>query len=392
MASSGVERRRATYAKDKSPCCSLRVPARPAQAVIKPNPQAFVHRDGQYFPLAGTPLLRHLPSSGMADVRITFTRDRAAAAKRLRDAVSAEGYDVALAEISDVEALIEAEDRHQTATVLIWSRPLLSSALRPGSLRKLRQQRKLIEVSPDGVGPDGGDGDQHVILISGWRGQPFHPGWQRLASELKRLCEAPRKAAEVPAPLERVEVPAAPQPIPSETRGRKWNPKAGKLALALLAGIGMFGAGFATSTLLRIGGSGTQAPPAAEMQTDEVKRAPVAADGLVVPDGAAVGPSTPPPPSGIAPAGPATVEPRPTPPLSAATPPSPAAREGWKSASRRAKKESETRLTKGNSPVRGETKRYSRRNSEIMRGFCQGSGRSTPQCRIFLRSTRGSRR
>lgn len=327
----------------------------------------------------------------MADVRITFSPDRAAAAERLREAISAAGYDVASAQISNVEDLIETEDRHQTAKaiVLIWSRSLVLSALRPGLLRQLRQQRKLIEVSADGVGPDGGDGDNHVILISGWRGQPFHPGWQRLASELKRLCGPPKEATEAPSGSAQAEVPAAPQPVPAKAERRDWWPRTGRLALALLAAIGLFGAGFGMSTWLRNGASGTQQPPPAEMQTKVAKRAPVPSGRGIPPNGAAMGPPVPPIPS--APAPPATLEPTSTAASSTAAPPSSAAREGSKAA-RKAKKESDTRLAKGKSPVRGETKRYSPRNSEVMRLFCEGSGRSTPQCRTFLRETHGSRR
>ncbi len=324
----------------------------------------------------------------MADVRITFSRDRAAAAERLREAVSAAGYDVALAQIADVEDLIATEDRLQSATVLIWSRPLVVSALRPGLLRKLRQQRKLIEVSPDGVGPDGGEGDSHVILISGWRGQPFHPGWQRLASELKRLCGAPTEVPEASRGLGPVEVPAAPQVMPAEPNDSKGRFRIAKPALTLLAALGLFGAGFATGTWVGQGPSLTQQPPVAEMQRGEAKPPRLAADPAASPNVATALPSVLPRSSGLAASEPAQVEPRSIAPSPTAAPASPAAREPSKMPSRKAKKGSETRLTKGSSPVRRETKRYSRRNSEVMRLFCQGSGRSTPQCRTFLRSTR----
>jgi hypothetical protein len=331
----------------------------------------------------------------MADVRITFSPDRAAAAERLREAVSAAGYPVALACISDVEELIESEDRHEAATVLVWSRSLVLSALRAGVLRQLRQQRKLIEVSPDGVGPDGGEGDSHVILISGWRGQPFHPGWQRLAGELGRLCGVPTDASEAPVQSEKAEIPVPlvpaalvpppPRSVPAESTGRKWRPPVGRAAVTLLAAIGLFGAGFATSTWLRTA-SETQQQSAAEMNTDLPKSAPPAAARAVPPTSAMVAPSAPPTPSGLTPAEPATSE-----PLPPAAAPSSADRDGPK-VQRKKKKESETRSAKNNEPVRGATKRYSRRNSEVMRLFCEGTGRSTPQCRTFLRETRGSRR
>ena len=329
----------------------------------------------------------------MADVRITFSPDRAAAAERLREAVSAEGYDVATAEISDVEDLIATEDRQQTgtATLLIWSRPLVLSALRPGMLRQLRQQRMLIEVSADGVGPDGGEGDNHVILISGWRGQPFHPGWQRLAGELKRLCGAPKEAPVAPAGLKHAELPAAPLRAPAEATPSNGRPPTGKLALGLLAALGLFGAGFGTSSWLR-SASETQQPPPAEMQTNQEKRAPVTADPKVRPNVATVGPSVPPGRSGFARSEPAIVEPRSAGAPSTAAPTRSDDGERSKTAPRTASKASGSRLTKGGSPVRRDTKLYSRKNSETMRLFCQGSGRSTPQCRTFLRSTRGSRR
>jgi hypothetical protein len=39
-------------------------------------------------------------------------------------------------------------------------------------------------------------------------------------------------------------------------------------------------------------------------------------------------------------------------------------------------------------PAPAPIKRYSPRFSKTMRQFCARSGRSTPQCRIFLRSVR----
>lgn len=324
----------------------------------------------------------------MADVRITFSTDRTAAAERLREALSATGYLVALSPIADVEELIDSEELG--SAVLIWSRSLVLSAMRPGVLRRLRQQRRLIEVSPDGVGPDGGEGDSHVILISGWRGQPFHPGWQRLVSELKPPSGASKEASEVPSRPTQAEPPAAPQAVRTEAPRHDWRPRIAKLALALLAAIGLFSAGFATSTWLRVGASGPEEPTSAAMERD-AKQAPLALDRAIPPERPMVTQSGPPTPSGPNPAEPAITE---TP--QAAAPSTPAletsdTREALK-APRKAKKENETGLTKGKSPAGGETKRYSRKNSAVMRLFCQGSGRSTPQCRTFLRETRATRR
>ncbi len=330
----------------------------------------------------------------MADVRIRFSRERAAAAERLRDAISAEGYRVALAEISDVQDLVAPEDRHQAerATLLIWSRPLVLSALRPNLLPQLRQQRKLIEVSADGVGPDGGEGDTHVILISGWRGQPFHPGWQRLASELKRLCGAPSDMSEPSEGLRQIKVPATPESAPVEAKRSKGRFPVARLALALLAALGLFGAGFATATWIGQGPSLTRKPPPAGTPGTRANPPPVSTDPAASPDVAIAPPSDPPRSSGLAASEPAQVEPRSVAAPLTAAPPSPAAREEPKTPSPKAKRRSETRPTKGSTPVRREIKPYSRRHSQVMRQFCEGAGRLTPECRTFLRSAPTNRR
>jgi hypothetical protein len=71
---------------------------------------------------------------------------------------------------------------------------------------------------------------------------------------------------------------------------------------------------------------------------------------------------------------------------------SPNGRKQSKATTREVTKGGISGTTKNRSPVRQESKRYSRRNSNIMRLFCQGSGRATPECRTFLREARRSRR
>lgn len=331
----------------------------------------------------------------MADVRIRFSPDRAAAAERLRKAVSAAGYAVDLDHISDPEDLTASEDQHRTgsATILIWSRPLLSSALRPDLLRKLRQQRNLIEVSADGVGPMAADGDTHVILISGWRGQPFHPGWQRIASDLKRICGPRKDAPETDTAAAQPRPPSVPpsvaQRASSEGKGSNWWSSSGRLVLALLAAAGLFSAGFAVSSWTRNEATVPQQQPPGKTEAKQAERVPIAGQPAMAPDaGTGGGPSVPPRANSVlASSEPATVEPRPIQASSATAPASPAARNNSKATPREATKGSASRSARSRAPASSEKKRYSRNNSRTMRLFCEGSGRSTPQCRTFLRST-----
>ena len=325
----------------------------------------------------------------MADIRIIYSPDKVAAAARLREAIVAEGYDVASDEMSDLEELFETQDPGESkpATVLIWSRPFASSALRAGLLRQLRQQRNLIEVSADGIGPQSRDGDDRIILISGWRGQPFHPGWQRIASELKRL--SPPRADAPQAPVASTSRPVrAAEPQRATARPAAGEPRPGsrRLALGLVAIVALIGVLFAAITW--IGNTGASEPR---------QEAPAKAQPASVPPAALRSDAAPAPMSKVDPAAnatPAPLEPSDIQPQPAAAPPpsptSSTAQERSKAAARKSGKGSASPAAQGASTKPG-AKRYSRQNSKVMRLFCEGSGRSTPQCKTFLSST-GTRR
>ncbi|HEX8448481.1 MAG TPA: hypothetical protein VF652_02715, partial [Allosphingosinicella sp.] len=118
----------------------------------------------------------------MADVAILHSADKEKAAARLAESVAAAGFTVDSVEIEDPSGLADALDRcGADARILIWSRSLVSHALHSGDLPGIRKLRGLIEVSADGITPPSGGDESRVVSISGWRGQPFHPGWQRIA-------------------------------------------------------------------------------------------------------------------------------------------------------------------------------------------------------------------
>ena len=319
----------------------------------------------------------------MADVIIIYTADKQKVSGRLSEAIGSAGYSVDLEKVSEAERLPEVVEqaRAASAALLIWSRPFVSVALRKSVLTKVRRQKNVIEVSADGLTPSLEGDDSRVVLLSGWRGQPFHPGWQRILGELKRLCGAPPAPAE---DMKRSSPPTAPlvapvEPPPAATEVRSTGTKRRFATAAILVvGIASLAAGAATW----IGRDAFQAEDVSRPQPAAEAPAPVPsiAPSPVQPQVAAPNQGTP------APAAPALApaEPKPASDSAAAgPPPAPTARE---SAPRRSAAASSGARERPARQGRAAPKRYSPRNSETMRLFCERSGRSTPQCRTFRRS------
>ncbi|HEX8309502.1 MAG TPA: hypothetical protein VF645_13915 [Allosphingosinicella sp.] len=316
----------------------------------------------------------------VADVAIIHSADKEKAAARLVESVAAAGFAVVSVEIGDPTGLADAVDGCAAdARILIWSRPLVSHALHSGELARIRQIRGLIEVSADGITPPSGGDELRVVSISGWRGQPFHPGWQRIALELKRLCGSRKPAPE-----------AAPPPAPAkEARPERVAPTASSggarpqgRRLMLGAGAAALLAAAAAGAAIWFGESAPQSPPRQELRETP---GPAAARPNARPD---------PPIEATMPdgdAGPPQVQPTPAPSSSQ----SPAAAEAKPDASaeKRTSRPAPPEPVLRSKPRTSQTepaKKYSRKNSKVMRQFCERSGRSTPQCRTFLRSIRDS--
>lgn len=307
----------------------------------------------------------------MPDVAIIHAADKETAATRLADAIAAAGFSVGAVEIGDPAGLADAADGCAAdARILIWSRPLVSHALHSGDLPRIRQLRGLIEVSADGITPPSRGDDARVVSISGWRGQPFHPGWQRIHLELKRLC-GPRKAA----PEAVATAPGAKDPLPERTAraaaSRGVQPQTRRLmlgggaAVLLVAGIAGAASWF--------GGGAPETAPRQELP------------------GPAAGPARPEPGTEPAPApAPPVGDPAPGPSEPAASAQAKPEAPRAETALRPAPPKPVTRAKREAPPKAGPEKKYSRKNSKVMREFCERSGRSTPQCRVFLRSVRGS--
>jgi hypothetical protein len=306
----------------------------------------------------------------MADVAIIHSAEKQTAAARLAEAVAAAGFDVAAVQIEEPGRLVDAVGGSGSeARILIWSKSLVVHMLHSGELPRIRQLRGLIEVSADGITPPSGGDESRVVLIAGWRGQPFHPGWQRIHAELKRLC-GPRKPASDPSPPPSPSAKPPPQHTAPAAPGVAAGPRAG---LILGAGAAILLVAAAVGGAIWVGGSAPDDRPRQEFR--EARRPAGTAEAP--PPARAAEPEPAGAVAGAQPAGDAA-----SPPSSGAA----AAAEAVPDEARPARPKPVARARERSSPPAGPIKKYSRKNSKVMRQFCERSGRSTPQCRTFLRS------
>jgi hypothetical protein len=307
----------------------------------------------------------------MADVAIIHAPDKKTAAARLAEAIAAAGFEVGAVEIEDPSRLAVAVDGCTSdARILVWSRPLVSHALHSGELRRIRQLRGLIEVSADGIAPPSRGDEARIVSISGWRGQPFHPGWQRIHAEVKRLCGSRKPVSEAPPPIV---VAASPRPLPTAPAAPGTGARPQR-RLMLGGGIAVLAVATAVGAMSGFGSGGRDERPRRELLEAPAPDAVVGAP-RPAPRAAPEPPKTavaPPPAESLAAAAASPEPPRAAP------------------ASRPAPAKLVARPELRPSPQAGPPKKYSRKNSKVMRQFCERSGRSTPQCRTFLRSIRST--
>jgi hypothetical protein len=128
----------------------------------------------------------------MTDVEILYPNQKGPVAERLRDALIQAGYEVRTRDAGGDRASPASEDA--TALLIIWDR---SSIWNPGmqdTARFARKRGRALDVSADGITPIGLSDEGRLVQLSGWRGDPHHPGWKKILSELNRLCEQGRRA------------------------------------------------------------------------------------------------------------------------------------------------------------------------------------------------------
>jgi hypothetical protein len=314
-------------------------------------------------------------------VLILHARDKSVPALRLAEGAEGLGYRAARAEAEDLDAAPAERIRAARAAIVLWSKGAMASPVIVEAAEEARRQGKLIEASADGIMPVAALDQPDAALISGWRGEPFHPGWQRIAGELRRLCGAPAPAA---APVTaRTPAAAAAEPstatAPAAAAPAAARPKRAPALLMLGLALLLF-AGLGTAAWM----NGSSAPEVAAVATSvpapaEAEEAPVSIEGdelLPVPEDAAILP--PPPPAPVA-----------AEPARAAPAASPAPRPAAAAKARRAAPAREVDRPVRTAARSAEPSRPIRyRNAKNMRRFCARSGRNTPQCRTFLRYAR----
>ena len=354
------------------------------------------------------------------DVLIYHSRDKMVPAQRLTEAVRALGYAAHLVEAEGAERMPIARPGDAGAVLVLWSKGAMASAALQAAAEEARRRCTLIEASADGIMPVAALDAPGAALISGWRGEPFHPGWQRIAGELRQICGAP-SAAPPPAAAKAAAMssPAASATPPAKAAGGAARYAARSPAMVLAGLLVLLFAGMGAAAW--IGRETPQRPavaapvpaPAQQQQPQQPQQPQlpqepqeaqqhVSGDELQPVAGAGEVFAAPPPPAYEAPRAPA----RPSRAAEAARPaakaaaskarPRPAARSApfdlaaWcagqghsadrcRDLRREARRE---RRAQGERPVR-----Y--RNARNMRRFCDGAGRRTPQCRTFVRNTAG---
>ncbi|HEX5182875.1 MAG TPA: hypothetical protein VFW19_06950 [Allosphingosinicella sp.] len=296
----------------------------------------------------------------MSDVEIVFPRGREPVVRRLRDALAEAGYDVGSREMGAEDRTSAASDA--AAILILWDRSTMAHPGLQAAASAARRRDRAIDVSVDGITPLGLDDDRNLVQLSGWRGDPHHPGWRRILQRLDRLCRPRREA-----------MPARPAAAPgrasaggaslSRAPRRMWAGAATILLLIVVAaGVLTARRGSAPAP-----GAAPQAPPATARLSSSAAPGEPAATGSGdeaggAPQAAPQAPQSAPPPATQA---------APAPPPGAAVPErgAPAAH---------ASRARTARVVRGPRPGVRYT-RYSRN----MRLFCERAGRRTRECRVF---------
>jgi adenylate cyclase len=186
----------------------------------------------------------------MPHVALIYCDEKKGAAARLREAIVAAGYSVGTdgTHAADAAAQGAVGDKLAAAAAIlvIWSRAAMESELVATIAEEARREGKLIEVSTDGIMPAESARTGRTALLSGWRGEPYHPGWRAIADRLRQLCGDSRATD---GPL-RTRAPEEPDGGTGAERGRRRPPRGAGLALLLF----LTGAAIGIAAWLRDGG------------------------------------------------------------------------------------------------------------------------------------------
>ena len=269
----------------------------------------------------------------MDDVVVISAADRESVAARLREALAEQGYSVARGSPAGAKAV-----------VVLWSKSAAAVPAMHTLVEDARRHGTLIPASADGVKPPLSiDEELKVALVSGWRGEPTHPGWQKVLAEVRDRCGVPEPVAAAPS-VSDGPAPAKPQPqAPGKPRPLLWL----TLAAAILA-IGAFAAVLAL-----------RPDRTAPDQVAISPAAPPPVQAPPAPPGPDLSVSELPEEGALKPIAPPAVDEQPE--TGVATP----------------------KATAPKGPPRRQAARPVYRNSRNMQLFCERAGRNTAECRRF---------
>ncbi len=295
----------------------------------------------------------------MSDVEIVYPQGREVVVRRLHDALAEAGYDVGSRAVAEDDRAPPASGTG--AALILWDRSTMAHQGLESVASAARNRGCAIDVSADGITPLSMNDDRALIHLSGWRGDPHHPGWRKILARLEQLGHArPQpKATRVAAP-----------PIPAVASGGSAPRRAGRAIWAAVAGILILVVVAAALLLLP-----NHSPPSSASASETEAAIPPPAAAPAPPEQVASGAGAQPQPEVAGPSAqntsvPAAAVPQATRQVASGLPvaSSPAHRKA--------------RPSSANRPA----VRYTR-YSGTMRLFCARAGRGTPQCRVFKAAT-----
>ncbi len=128
--------------------------------------------------------------------------------------------------------VITAKITEARAVVVVWSETAVQSEWVRAEADVARNQKKLIQAASQGVIPPLPFNQIQCASLSGWGGEPDHPGWVKIKESLLALCRdgagaastgaaPPPRRTPPPRPERRATPPPLPPPPPPPTGGSK---------------------------------------------------------------------------------------------------------------------------------------------------------------------------
>ena len=130
----------------------------------------------------------------MADVFISYKKERKAYAKRLAAVIEAYGFDVwwdysLLVDAGDYDAQIEQSLISAKVAIVLWCSGARASSFVKDEARRALAAKKLMPVLIErGVEPPLGFGMQEMAILVEWTGDPTAPGVTKLIDGIERVA------------------------------------------------------------------------------------------------------------------------------------------------------------------------------------------------------------